>query len=264
MKKRIYHLVETGDHGSKINSLFDNAILALIMLNVIAMVLESISSVNRAIGTVLYVFELVSVIIFSIEYLFRIYVSDITHPSSSRWKSVLKFSGSFYGVIDLVAILPFYLPLLISFDLRFLRMLRLFRLLRVMKLNRYSNSFNLIWQVIKEKRSELIMSLVIIMFILFLSSFAMYSIENTAQPDKFSNVLTSFWWAIATLTTVGYGDIYPVTHIGKIVGGFIALMGVGLVAIPTGLISAGFIEKLENQKIKKSICPHCGNDIGNG
>lgn len=92
---------------------------------------------------------------------------------------------------------------------------------------------------------------------------SLYSIENTAQPDKFSNVLTSFWWAIATLTTVGYGDIYPVTHVGKLVAGFISLMGVGLVAIPTGLISAGFIEKLENQKREENICPHCGKNVSN-
>ncbi|WP_321316186.1 ion transporter [Labilibaculum sp.] len=257
IKTKIYQLVENGSHGKKMNRFFDYFIMSLIILSVSAIILESIAEINLKYGNLLEIFNIISIIIFSIEYLLRLYISDLTHPTNSKIKSVLKFIFSAYGIIDLLAIMPFYLPMLIKIDLRFLRALRLTRILRVLKINRYNNSLNLIWSVIKEKKPELVVTAFVTFLILMLASFIMYFIEGEAQPEKFPNILASFWWAVATLTTVGYGDVYPITALGKFVSGFIALLGIGLVALPAGLISAGFINKVE----KKHNCPHCGKEI---
>ena len=263
LKTKIFKLVEKGSHGNRINRAFDYFIMTLIILSVLSIILESIPEIVNDFGTLLNMFNLFSIIIFSIEYLLRLYVSDLTHPSNNRIKSALKFMFSIYGLIDLLAILPFYLPMFIKIDLRFLRALRLTRFLRILKINRYNNSLTLIWQVVKEKRSELAVTGFLAFLILFIASFLMFFVEGDAQPDKFPNILASFWWAIATLTTVGYGDIYPITAMGKIISGLIAIIGIGLIALPTGIISAGFINKIESQKENKNqqVCPHCGNSI---
>ena len=261
IKHKTYKLIEKGDHGSMINLTFDYAIMTLIILNVIAVIFETIPGISDPLKEFLKIFEIVSVIIFSIEYILRIYVSDLTHPSNNRIKSAFKFIFSAYGLIDLLAILSFYLPFLITVDLRFLRILRLMRFMRILKINRYNNSLNLIWTVIKEKKSELAITGFITLLILVMASFLMYDIEGQAQPDKFPNIIASFWWAVATLTTVGYGDVYPITGFGKFVSGFIAISGIGLVALPTGLISAGFMEKIGKSKKEIKKCPHCGKEI---
>jgi len=261
MKQKVYHSVEKGAHGSRINSLFDHFIMGLIVLNVIAIILESVPQIKASTGNLFRVIEVISVIIFSVEYFVRIYVSDLTHPTTSRIKSALKFVFSAYGLIDLLAILPFYLPFLVNIDLRFLRLLRLMRFLRLLKLNRYNKSMKLLWEVIKEKRTEMSVTGFVTLLILLIASFLMYYIEGNAQPDKFSNILDCFWWAVATLTTVGYGDVYPITGFGKFISGLIAILGIGLVALPTGLISSGFIEKIGNKKNEVKKCPHCGKKI---
>ncbi|MEZ4898530.1 MAG: ion transporter [Saprospiraceae bacterium] len=260
-KNNIYKLIEKGRHGSHINLAFDYGIMALILLNFVAVVLETIPIIYAHYGHLLWIFEVISIIIFSIEYLLRIYISDLTHPSASRIQSALKFIRSPFGLIDLFSILPFYLPFLIKVDLRFLRILRFMRFFRVLKINRYNSSLNLIWSVIKEKKSELAVTGFVTFLVLTMASFFMYFVEGQAQPDQFPNVLACFWWAIATLTTVGYGDVYPITPLGKLVSGLIAIMGIGLVALPTGIISAGFIEKIGKEKRKPVKCPHCGQEI---
>lgn len=261
IKQKAFHLVEKGSHGARINIMFDYSIMGLIVLNIIAVILETIPSIKAVTGNVFRVFEIISVVIFSNEYLIRIYVSDITHPSDSRIKSAFKFMFSPYGIIDLLAIIPFYLPFLIAIDLRFLRLLRLMRFLRVLKLNRYNKSLKLIWEVITEKRTEMAITGFLTLLILLVASFLMHYAEGDVQPDKFSNILECFWWAVSTLTTVGYGDIYPITGFGKFISGLIAILGIGLVALPTGIISSGFIEKLSNNKNDKKKCPHCGEII---
>jgi voltage-gated potassium channel len=166
-----------------------------------------------------------------------------------------------YGLVDLLAIIPFYLPFLIKTDLRFLRILRLTRFFRILKINRYNNALNLIWSVIKEKKAELAMTGFVTLLILIIASFLMYYIEGSAQPDKFPNIIACFWWAIATLTTVGYGDVYPITGFGKFVSGFIAVLGIGLFALPAGIVSSGFMERIGKKKEDMKRCPHCGKEI---
>ena len=133
--------------------------------------------------------------------------------------------------------------------------------MRILKINRYNNSLNLIWTVFKEKKAELAITGFITLLILIIASFLMYYIEGQAQPDKFPNIIASFWWAIATLTTVGYGDVYPITGFGKFVSGLIAVLGIGLVALPTGLVSAGFMEKIGKSDKESKKCPHCGKEV---
>lgn len=185
----------------------------------------------------------------------------MTHPSSSRFKSILKFVFSTYGLIDLIAIIPFYMPFIVNIDLRFLRILRFMRFMRILKINRYNNSLNLIWTVIKDKKSELAIAGFAVLLTLLIASFLMYYIEGVAQPDKFPNIIASFWWAIATLTTGGYDDVFPITGFGKFVSGLIAILGIGLVALPTGIITSGFIEKISKSEKEIKKCPHCGKDI---
>lgn len=263
IKQKTYQLVEKGSHGSRINLTFDYAIMILIIFNVVAVVIETIPAIETPFREFLKYFELISVIIFSAEYILRIYVSDLTHPSKTRLKSALKFVFSPYGLIDFMAIIPFYVPIIIKIDLRFLRILRLTRFLRILKINRYNNSLNLLWSVIKDKKTELIITGFLTFLILLLASFLMYYIEGDAQPDKFPNVMASFWWAISTLTTIGYGDVYPITALGKILSALIAVLGIGLVALPTGLISAGFIEKIGKKNQISQSCPHCGKSLNN-
>lgn len=259
-KRKIYNLVEKGSHGRKFNRVFDYAIMSLIILSVISIVLQSIKEIDSKFDPLLIWFDNFSVIVFSAEYLLRLYISDLTHPSGSRVKSVFKFIFSAYGLIDLLAIIPFYLPMLITMDLRFLRTMRLTRFLWILKINRYNDSLKLIGIVIREKRSELTVTGFVAFIILLIASFIMYYLEGDIQPDVFPNILATFWWSVETLTTVGYGDVYPVTIMGKLLSGLIAIVGIGLVALPTGLISAGFMHKIESRKSGK-VCPHCGKKI---
>ncbi len=262
MKQRIYKLISKGSHGNKWNRAVDYFIMSLIILSVFSIILESMEDVSLKYGSLLYIFDVFSVLVFTLEYLLRIYISDLTHPAPTKFKSALKFIKSTEGLIDLVAILPFYLPMLIKMDVRFIRMLRLTRFLRILKLNRYNKSLHMILEVFKEKKSELAVTGFVLFLILLMASFIMYYVEGDAQPEAFPDILSAFWWAIATLTTVGYGDIYPITSLGRLISGVIALLGIGLVALPTGLISAGFINKIEKNKLANGIqCPHCGEKI---
>jgi voltage-gated potassium channel len=263
MKQKIYNLVEKGAHGSKINLVFDYFILCLIVLNVTAVALDTLTGINVALIQFLRIFEIFSIIIFTIEFLMRLYVSDITHPAKNKFYSALKFIFSPFGLIDLLAILPFYIPFIIKVDLRFLRILRLIRFFRIFKISRYNSTLKLIWDVIKEKKAELQMTFFIALLMLLVSAFLMYHIENPVQPEKFTNVFSSLWWAVSTLTTVGYGDIAPVTTLGKIISSFVSILGIGIIALPTGIISAGFIQKIDKDKLmgKRNICPHCGKEI---
>ena len=201
--------------------------------------------------------------VFSVEYILRFWTADLGLENSSPFYKRLKFSFSTFGLIDLFAILPFYLPFLFPFDLRVLRILRLFRLLRIFKLGRLSKSLQTITSVLKESKSELSITLFVAFILMILSSTLMYYVENEAQPDKFENIGQSLWWSVATLTTVGYGDIYPITGLGKVLSSVIALIGIGFVALPTGIISSAFIGRMqsEKEKRKKCKCPKCGTTM---
>lgn len=239
IKNKIHHLINSNDK-------FIKFIYTLIVLNVIAIVLESYKGLRVEYHHYFKIFEILSVTIFTIEYILRLWTS----------KKKLKFIFSTFGLIDLIAILPFYLPFLFVFDFRILRILRLFRMLRVFKLGRYSKSLKLISNVLKDTKAELSITIFVAFILLIFSSTLMYYVENDAQPENFASIGHSFWWAIATLTTVGYGDIYPITGLGKFLSAIIALIGIGFIALPTGIISSAFIDRIKKDKEHK--CPHCG------
>ncbi len=242
------------------NKYFIKFIYALIILNIVALILESYEELNVKYNSVFYIFEVFSVAIFTVEYIIRIWVSDKTKEDK---RERLNFAFSTLGIIDLIAIIPFYLPFIFPFDLRIVRILRLFRLLRIFKLSRYSNSLKTMKYIFKETKSELSMTLFVIFVLMILSSTLMYYIEHDVQPEKFANIGEALWWSVITLTTVGYGDVYPITGLGKLLSGFIALIGIGFVALPTGIISSAFIEKIQAEKIlkKECNCPYCGKKI---
>lgn len=240
MKEKLRIIIE--DNTSPKGKIFDYFIQILILLSLIAFTIETLP--NNSIYTidVLNAFELICVIIFTIEYLLRIFVS----------KKPFRYIFSFYGVIDLLAIFPFYLRG--AYDLRALRAFRIFRIFRALKLIRYNkalNRFHIAARIVKE---EMILFFIVTAIFIFLASAGIYFFENKAQPELFSSVIHSGWWAIATLTTVGYGDVYPITMGGKIFTFFILLIGVGVVTVPAGLVASALSKAREiegKEKIKK-------------
>jgi len=231
----------------KIPDKFDKFIYTLIIANVIAMILESHASIRAVYQDYFYVFELISIIIFSFEYFYRIVVGF----KSAGIKGASKYIFSTFGLIDLISILPFYLNQFIKIDGRFVRILRLFRLTRIFKLGRDSASLKLFVQALSAVRNELKFTLFLSILTILFSASAIYFLENEAQPEKFSSITESIWWATVSLATVGYGDVYPITVGGKAFAAIISLVGIGIVAIPTGIISASFVEEIIAAKRRK-------------
>ena len=211
------------------------------------MIFESHESVRKSFGDFFYFFELVSIVIFSLEYLYRISYSF----TNNGLKGVLNYIFSFFGLIDLISILPFYLNQFINLDGRFLRILRLFRLTRIFKFGRDSNSLKLFTKALISVKEQLLFTLFLSALTILFSASAIYYLENEAQPDKFSSITESVWWATISLATVGYGDVYPITVGGKIFATIISLVGIGVVAIPTGVISASFVEEIYKERLKR-------------
>ena len=226
------------------NNRFDIFIYVLIIANIIAMVLESHKFIEVQFSKFFYYFELISIIIFSFEYIYRITISY----KSNKWMGVKNYVFSFFGFIDLISILPFYIKQFVLLDGRFFRILRLFRLTRVFKLGRESKSLKLFIKALSAVKSELLFTLFLSILTILFSASAIYFLENKTQPEVFSSITASVWWATISLATVGYGDIVPITVWGKIFASIISLVGIGIVAIPTGIISASFVEEIINSK----------------
>lgn len=264
VRQYIFNLLDEQDKKSRFGRAFEIVIVVLILLNVLAIILESFENLRVNYNREFRLFENFSVVVFTFEYLLRLYVSPLKYPGTTNFKASVKYVVSPIAIIDLLAILPSFLPLLIPIDLRFIRLLRLLRITRLFKLNRYSRSLQLMGSVIREKQTDLAITVFVASVILIFSSTLMYYVEGPVQPDAFPNVVASLWWAIATLTTVGYGDVVPVTTLGKIISGAIALLGVGLIALPTGILSSAFIGKVKDKRVKQNdfgFCPHCGKKV---
>lgn len=231
----------------KFHKQFDRFIYLLISVNVLAMILESHENLSLAYGSLFYYFELSSIIVFSFEYLYRIYHAQRSGGS----QGVVKYIFSVFGLIDLISILPFYLNQFLTLDGRFIRILRLFRLTRLFKFGRKSQSLKVFSKALEAVKSELLFTLFLSVLTILFSASAIYYLENDAQPDKFPSITEAIWWATISLATVGYGDVYPITIGGKIFATLISLVGIGIVAIPTGVISASFVEQINKQREKK-------------
>ncbi len=257
-KKHVYVLLDPSEGGSFWDKLIDSFIISLILLNVIAVILETVDSLFLKYGSFFKTFEIVSVCFFTLEYSLRVwtctYIEKFKHPLFGR----LRFIFSIGSIIDLLAIVPFYMPFTTIFDFRFVRMFRLLRFLRVFKLGRYLNATRMISNVFKTKKEELVLCLIITFFLIIVASSLMYFVENDAQPDKFSSIPETMWWSVTTLTTVGYGDVFPITGLGKFLTACISILGIGVFALPAGILASGFSSEFQKLKMEKNICPLCG------
>lgn len=247
MRKKLFRLIEPSINKRDPNYFFDLFIMSLIVLNVLAMIVSSEQDIGEKYVEFFNYFEIFSVVVFTFEYLARLWTcveyDRYRRPVVGRIRFVL----TPMAIVDLLAILPFYLPF-VGIDLRFLRILRVFRIFRLLKMARYTNAFSLIKNVLNEKKEELLVTLIFIIIILVIVSTLMFYAERDAQPEAFASIPRALWWGVVTLTTVGYGDVYPITVGGKILGGVITLLGIGLIALPSGILASGYTEQVQKKK----------------
>jgi voltage-gated potassium channel len=263
LRRRLYLILDPTAKGDILERIFETVLIAIILVNILAIVLDSVKEVDHEYATLFRNIEVFSIFFYTAEYLARIY-SIVESPAyRDPVKGRLKFMVTPMAIIDLLAFLPFYL-IFLPFDLRFLRIFRLMALFRVFKIARYLHALTIFKRVLSQRKEQLVLSFLFILFILVIISFLMFYVERDAQPDKFSSIPATMWWGIATITTVGYGDMVPITPLGKFLGGIFAIAGVGLLALPAGILSSGFFETLHQEPVKEKesvICPHCGRDI---
>lgn len=242
-RRRVYEIVEIGAAGDLVSRAYDLFYTLTIILNLTATVLDTYDAIHAKYGPLLSMIEFVTVTAFAVDYVLRIYTADFHYRGCSRGKAAWKYAVSFGGIVDIISFLPVYLPFFFPSGAAAFRLVRVIRIFRLFRINAYYDSLNVITSVLSSKKNQLISSVSIILVLMLASSLCMYSLENEAQPEVFSNAFSGIWWAASTLLTVGYGDIYPVTTMGRILGIVITFLGVGMVAIPTGIISAGFVEQ---------------------
>ncbi len=263
VRKRTWEILDVAKQGDRASRAFDIFILSLIALNVVALVLETVRPVYARAPRLFDGFEVFSVVAFTVEYVLRIWSCTVLERFASPVRGRLRFAVTPMALVDLFAILPFYLPFL-GVDLRFVRAVRLTRLLRVMKLTRYSEALRAFGRVFKAKKEELLVAAFVMFLLLLFAASLMYFAENDAQPEHFSSIPAAMWWGVATLTTVGYGDVCPVTTLGKVIAAIVSVLGIAMFALPTGILGAGFVEELRARSRLARKCPHCGKHLDAG
>lgn len=262
LRKTLYRIFETSAGKRRgVSLVFNLTLITIITLNAIAIVLHTVPEYNRRFAQLFTDFELFSVGFFTIEYVLRIWVCVENEKYNHWFWGRLRYIFSTSAIIDFLAIFPFYFTLFAT-DLAIVRILRLFRIFRLFRISRYSHAFRMIQTVVADKKEELILSMMLVIFMLIITSSVMYYVEHVAQPDKFSSIPATMWWGVTAMTTVGYGDIHPITPLGKFLGGIAAIMGIGLFALPTGILVSGFNEHIRDRKApRRTVCPHCGKEI---
>lgn len=265
LRKRLYLTLEPTIKGGKAERIFEIILITTIVLNIVAIVLHSVPEFARDHQLFFRRFEIYSLIFFAIEYVARIYsiVEDARYADPIRGR--LKFALTPLAIIDLLSFLPALLTFM-PLDLMLIRIFRLLSVFRMLKITRYLHALKIFKRVIQERKEQLILSFLFIFFVLIVISFIMFYVEGDAQPGKFSSIPATMWWGISTLTTVGYGDMVPITPLGKFLGGIFAFAGVGLIALPAAILSSGFFQMLQKpmrkkKKLNENFCPHCGKEI---
>ena len=258
-RQRTHEILEAAPEGDRVSRALDFCIVGLILLNTVALVLDTVDPIHDAAGRWFYYLEITSVSIFLVEYLVRIWACTAEEQYAHPVKGRLKFALTPLLLIDLIAILPFFMPLVGIEDLRFLRAVRL--LARAARLGRYFSGIRTLGDVIKRKGNELATVVMILAIMLVLASALIYFAEHRQQPEDFASIPHAMWWSVITLTTVGYGDVSPVTPIGKVMAGVIAIMGIGMFALPAGIISSGLMDRLGREEEPPAVCPHCGESL---
>ena len=247
-RKRLFEIIEIGSNYDAVCWGYDFFNTFTIILNLAVSILYTFDNMELKYGPLLLTLERLTVAFFAIDFALRVYTARYMYPDVSQPRAISKYLLSFSGIVDILSFVPYYMPFFFPSGAVAFRMLRIVRIFRLFRINAYYDSLNVITEVIIGKKQQLMSSVFIILILMLSSSLCMYSLENRAQPEVFTNAFSGIWWAASTLLTVGYGDIYPVTTMGKIFGIFIAFLGVGMVAIPTGIISAGFVEQYSRLK----------------
>ena len=247
-RRRISEIIEAGSADDIVSRCYDVFSTLMTLINVVVMVMFTFDRMELEHGTALQNIEAVTVAFFGVEYILRLWTAQFLHPKLSEFGAVKKYATSFSGIVDLLSFLPYYLPVFFPSGATVLRMFRVVRIFRLFQINAYYDSLNVIAEVISSKRQQLLSSVFTILLLMIASSLCMYSLEHEAQPEVFSNAFSGMWWSVSTLLTVGYGDIYPITTLGKLFSIIITGLGVGMVAIPTGIISAGFVDQYSRLK----------------
>ena len=247
LRGRLYVILEAGRTSDWPSQAFDFFMVSLILANAAAFALETVDSLAAAYGPVFEIFNVVSIVIFTLEYLGRLWVcvEHSSHEKLPPWRIRLQFLRTWPMLIDLAVILPFWLGLLVPLDLR---ILRIFRLVRFLKLGRYSPALSSLARVLHNERHAITGALIIMGGLLLLSATVMYELEKDVQPEAFGSVPAAMWWALATLTTVGYGDVVPMTVLGKVAGGMVMIFGLGMFALPIAIVSAGFAQEIHRRE----------------
>ena len=250
IRKRIYEIIEVGYDLDWPSRIYDFVNVISIIINIGVSILYTYSSIREQYGNLLKAVELSTVIYFGIDYILRLFTVQCMYPRLKGRHALAKYIFSFNGVVDLLSFAPYFMPVFFPSGTVAFRMIRIIRIFRLFRINAYYDSLSVIKDVLSGKKQQLISSVFIILVFMVGASLCMYSLEHNAQPDVFKNAFSGIWWATSTLLTVGYGDIYPITLLGKVLGIFITFLGVGMVAIPTGIISAGFVDQYSTIKKK--------------
>lgn len=267
VRQRVWELLDVSEDpqsGVAAWDWVDVILFVLILLNVAAVILETVKRLQLHFAAAFWAFEVISVGVFTVEYAARIWACTADPRYRQPLVGRLRYASSFVGVVDLLAILPFYITLAFpaaALDLRILRVLRLLRFARVLKLARYSDSIGRMKRVIGARRGDLGLALAAVGIVLVLASSAIYYVEADTQPDVFTSIPAAMWWGISALTTVGYGDIAPVTPLGKFLGGTIQLLGIAIFALPAGIIAAGYEEESRRATAGAGLCQMCGRPL---
>ncbi|MBO4902025.1 MAG: ion transporter [Lachnospiraceae bacterium] len=241
-RREVFKIISIGNKQDFASRVFDIALVIVIFCNLTVTLLSTFRYWDKY-SDVLQAIELITIVLFTIEYILRLWTADFLYPDRKRSLAVLAFVISLSGLIDLLTFLPYYLPIFFPAGAVAFRMLRVVRIFRLFRVNAKNDAFSVILDVLYEKRNQLLFSIVLILIFMIAASLCMYDLEHEAQPDAFQNAFSGIWWAVSTLLTVGYGDIYPVTIAGRVMAIIISFLGVGMVAIPTGIISAGFVQQ---------------------
>ena len=247
-RKRLFEIVEIGSNYDAVCWGYDFFNTFTIILNLVVSIMYTFDRMEQQYGSLLLGLERFTVAFFAVDFAMRVLTARYLYPDVKPVRAVFKYLFSFSGIVDMLSFVPYYMPFFFPSGAVAFRMLRIIRIFRLFRINAYYDSLNVITEVIISKKQQLLSSVFIILVLMLSSSLCMYSLENKAQPEVFTNAFSGIWWAASTLLTVGYGDIYPVTTLGKVFGIFIAFLGVGMVAIPTGIISAGFVDQYSRIK----------------
>ena len=245
LRKRIWEILEKGNSNDKVSFYTDIFLITLIIFNIVAVLLETVESIYSRYALEFLIFERFSTVVFLIEYILRIWVCVEEKIKNNKLITRLKYASTWPAIIDLLAVLSGLLPMIFEVDLRILRALRMLRLL---KFSRYFKVMNLLLGVLKEEKQSFLAAMFLLTIAMLIASTGIYLFEKDTQPDKFGSIPEAMWWAIATLTTIGYGDVTPVTGMGKFFGAIIAIIGIGVVALPSGILASGFTDQLKRRQ----------------